>query len=252
MFYEKKGWNIIQDIKLPDCSNICPFQLNEENDSDSDDQDSDIDESEEVSDSELHSDCIKEDGSHDNPPMESETMEKSKGDYSEHVDSGRGKPTNEDSGGDNLGAEELGGDNPKDGKESVLAILDDYYHLDKINPELVQMGALENDCDDEAVEDLTTQNRMYKPFRNTESMQHQNSHLSQNVRSRNSDSLSMMSTSSVMDPSMVKHKVKSQKKRKQQQQFSKRVRKSGEAAIQTKIKRENQSEIKLSLSAEWY
>ncbi|KAL5004195.1 hypothetical protein ScPMuIL_017651 [Solemya velum] len=222
-------------------------ELDEETESDSDsgDEDSNIDGTEKVS--EFHNDGLRETGSHDDQATRKETEENSpkhenlEGDKSQRDEELRG---------DNCRVEYSGEENTREEKQSVLTILEDYYNLERTNPEIVQMEELEKQNSksdsDEDVEDLTTQNRMYKPFRNEESMQHTNFHLLGNVRSRNSDSLSMMSTSSVMDPSMVKHKLKSQQKKRQEKQFSKRVRKSGEAAIQTKIKRENLSEIKLT------
>jgi len=107
--------------------------------------------------------------------------------------------------------------------------------------------------DSDAPEDLSHQNRSMRPFRNEESLQHVNAHiLKSRVRSSDSTSTSASTYTSSMDPSLVKSKVKRQMKKEKQKQFARRVRKSGEAAVFTKKRRDNMDTIKTSLSPDWY
>ena len=112
---------------------------------------------------------------------------------------------------------------------------------------------LESDSEDELPElvDLSTQNKEYRPFRSEESKTHVNSHL-ENVRQRSSDSFSSSTTQSSIDPNVIKMKLKRQQKKTQQKQLARRLRKSGEAAIITKSRREHSDNIKQSLSDVWY
>ena len=112
---------------------------------------------------------------------------------------------------------------------------------------------LESDSEDELPElvDLSTQNKEYRPFRSEESKTHVNSHL-ENVRQRSSDSFSSSTTQSSIDPHVIKMKLKRQQKKTQQKQLARRLRKSGEAAIITKSRREHSDNIKQSLSDVWY
>ncbi|XP_060072112.1 serine/threonine-protein kinase RIO2-like [Ylistrum balloti] len=103
--------------------------------------------------------------------------------------------------------------------------------------------------ENEALEDLSHSNRAYKPFRNEESMEHTNFHLS-NTRQRSS--LSMSSNTSTMDPQIVKEKMKRQLKQKHEKLQARRIRKKGEAAIVTRSKRNTKHDIKDSLSAQWF
>ena len=98
------------------------------------------------------------------------------------------------------------------------------------------------------LEDLSLANREYKPFRNEESMEHVNTHL--HSRQRTSDSM-CSNMSSVMSPDLVKEKVKRQMKSAKQKQQARRIRKSGEASLVTRKKRETQNDIKQSMGAVW-
>lgn len=101
---------------------------------------------------------------------------------------------------------------------------------------------------EEELEDLSQSNREYKPFRNEESMEHVNTHL--NTRQRNSDSM-CSSKSSVMSHELVREKVKRQMKSSKQKQQARRIRKSGEASLVTRQKRDTQNDIKQSMGAVW-
>ncbi|XP_041369931.1 serine/threonine-protein kinase RIO2-like isoform X2 [Gigantopelta aegis] len=96
-------------------------------------------------------------------------------------------------------------------------------------------------------EDLSNVNRAYRPFRTEDSMVHTNYHLRHDNRSEGASI-----ASSTMDPELVKRKVKGQLKKQQMAQKARRIRKSGEASVMTKLRRENQSDIKDSLSSIWF
>lgn len=108
---------------------------------------------------------------------------------------------------------------------------------------------LSDDDEEEQLEDLSDTNRAYKPFRNEESMEHTNSHL---TTTRQRSSLSMSSNASSMDPEIVKEKMKRQLKQKHEKLHARRIRKKGEASIVTQSKRNTKHDIKDSLSATWY
>ncbi|XP_033749547.1 serine/threonine-protein kinase RIO2-like isoform X2 [Pecten maximus] len=101
--------------------------------------------------------------------------------------------------------------------------------------------------EDELLEDLSGFNRAYKPFRNEESMEKTNTHLT-----RQHSSLSMSSSASSLDPQLVKEKMKRQLKQKHEKLHARRIRKKGEASIVTRSKRDTKHDIKDSLSAQWY
>lgn len=107
----------------------------------------------------------------------------------------------------------------------------------------------ESESEDE-LEDLSVSNREYKPFRNEESMDHVNTHLNTQSRQRSSDSM-YSATSSVMPPDLVKEKVKRQMKSTKQKQEARRIRKSGEASLVTRKKRDTQNDIQQSMGAVW-
>ncbi|KAK6180181.1 hypothetical protein SNE40_012376 [Patella caerulea] len=102
--------------------------------------------------------------------------------------------------------------------------------------------------DDDNLYDIAETNRAYRPFRTEESMDHHNSHLNRFPRS--SDSIS--TTSTIIDPEVIKNKLKHQLKKKHERLEARRYRKSGESALKTKDRRENMDEISSSLSAFWY
>lgn len=107
----------------------------------------------------------------------------------------------------------------------------------------------ESESEDE-LEDLGVSNREYKPFRNEESMDHVNTHLNTQSRQRNSDSM-YSATSSIMPSDLVKEKVKRQMKSTKQKQQARRIRKSGEASLVTRKKRDTQNDIQQSMGAVW-
>ncbi|OWF54038.1 serine/threonine-protein kinase RIO2-like [Mizuhopecten yessoensis] len=106
-----------------------------------------------------------------------------------------------------------------------------------------------SDEENELIGDLSGANRAYKPFRNEESMEHTNSHL---TNARQHSSLSMSSNTSCMDPQMVKEKMKRQLKQQHHKLHARRIRKKGEASIATQSKRNTKHDIKDSLSAQWF
>ena len=104
----------------------------------------------------------------------------------------------------------------------------------------------ENDSEDDVEEELVNiseSNREFRPFRNEESYAHENTHLQRN---RNSDSVSMASTQSTIDPRVIREKVKRQQRKKQDILKARRIRKSGESALQTKLRRDTRQDIKQS------
>lgn len=106
-----------------------------------------------------------------------------------------------------------------------------------------------SDGSEEDLEDLHNQNRTLRPFRNEESLAHTNLHRRKHL---DSTSLSVTSTTSSMDPRLIKEKVKRQMKKKAAVQESRRIRKSGESAIITKKKREISQDIKQSVDSDWF
>ena len=105
-----------------------------------------------------------------------------------------------------------------------------------------------SDSEESDEETEVNRNKDFRPFRNTEAMEHVDSHNTKHERSRSSTSTS----SSQIHPDLIKQKVKRQVKKQQEKQFARRVRKRGEAAVVTKQRREHQDNIKQSTSAEWY
>ena len=110
-------------------------------------------------------------------------------------------------------------------------------------PSIDQLSLVAEDDDFEFNE-----NHTFQAFRDFESTQKVNSH--ERRRQRASDSTT--STVSSMDARLVKDKVKRHMKSKQQQLYARRIRKSGEAALATKKRRENLDDIKQSTSAVWF
>lgn len=100
-------------------------------------------------------------------------------------------------------------------------------------------------------EDLRGKNRSFRPFRNEESIQHVNTHLVKG-RARTSDSICSTSTTSSIAPEVIRAKVKKQQKKQQDRLKARRIRKSGEASLQTKQKRDTQLDIRQSTSAFWF
>jgi len=111
----------------------------------------------------------------------------------------------------------------------------------------------ESKPDEEAeddLEDLSKMNRTLRPFRNEDSQQHINSH--QLIgKDRLSTATPSIACSSIA-PSVARSRIRQQNKKKLQSQTARRVRKSGEAALATSSRRDNQNEVKQSLDAFWY
>lgn len=105
-----------------------------------------------------------------------------------------------------------------------------------------------NSSSEEEVENIRTSNKHYKPFRTEASMHHKNSHLTWPAVRAEVTSVA----SSTIDPEVIKKKVRCQAKRQEAKLKARRTRKSGESALATKARRENQMEVRQSLSAVWY
>ena len=111
-------------------------------------------------------------------------------------------------------------------------------------PPLDQL-TLDADTEDEFE---ANENRAFQAFRDVQATQKVNSHVTR--RQRASDSTTSTVTS--MDARLIKDKVKRHMKSKQQQLYARRIRKSGEAALVTKQRREHYDDIKQSTDAVWY
>ena len=131
-------------------------------------------------------------------------------------------------------------------------------HISGTNEGLKEDGAELKNTDDEIgseedeLADISEVNRGFRPFRNEESLTHVNKHI-QKSRPRNSDSTSSTCTStSSIDPKVIREKLKRQQKRMDEKLKARRIRKSGEAAITTKNRRDKQLDIRQSLGPDWY
>lgn len=100
--------------------------------------------------------------------------------------------------------------------------------------------------DDEEDELAPMDNATFRPFQDEAARQHVNHHLMEAKGQRQRSSNSISSTASTIDPRVVRHKVMSQMKQKQKKQAARRVRKSGEAAVITRKRRENMEAIQHS------
>jgi hypothetical protein len=109
----------------------------------------------------------------------------------------------------------------------------------------------DDNVEDGEMYNISAQNKEYRPFRNEESRAHINSHM-QAGRSRNSDSMCSTSTVSSIAPEVIRAKVKKQQKKQQQILKARRIRKSGEASLQTRQRRDTQLDIKQSTSDVWF
>ncbi|XP_060569241.1 serine/threonine-protein kinase RIO2-like [Ruditapes philippinarum] len=107
------------------------------------------------------------------------------------------------------------------------------------------------EVEDGEMYNISAQNKEYRPFRNEESRAHINSHMHIG-RSRNSDSMCSTSTVSSIAPEVIRAKVKKQQKKQQQILKARRIRKSGEASLQTRQRRDTQLDIKQSTSDVWF
>lgn len=110
----------------------------------------------------------------------------------------------------------------------------------------------ELDDDFDEMCDISGQNREYRPFRNEDSWAHVNSHLNKSGRNRSSNSMCSASTTSTIAPEVIRAKVKKQCKKQQEVLKARRIRKRGEAALQTKLRRETRLDIAQSTSSDWF
>ncbi|XP_067927961.1 serine/threonine-protein kinase RIO2-like [Watersipora subatra] len=103
--------------------------------------------------------------------------------------------------------------------------------------------------DDDKLPD--TENSKLRPFR--DNPKHVNSHILRNAR-REQDTYSVCSASTATSvaPEVIRQRVKKQFKSKEKILQTRRIRKHGESAVQTKLRRENQYDVTTSLDAGWY
>ena len=94
------------------------------------------------------------------------------------------------------------------------------------------------------------ENKLFQAFRDLQATEKVNSHVEHAGRPRSSDST--CSTASTMNAQLIKDKVKRHFKSQQQKQYARRVRKSGEAALATRQRREHSDNIKQSTSSDWF
>lgn len=105
--------------------------------------------------------------------------------------------------------------------------------------------------DDDDLEDIGASNKQYRPHRSEASMSKANAH-SLNARSRNSDSISSYtSTSSTMNPALVRSKVRGNLQKKQKAAVRHRLARKGEASQTTAKRRENRDTVNQSLGSIW-
>lgn len=94
-------------------------------------------------------------------------------------------------------------------------------------------------------------NQSHHPFRDQPDQI--NAHIMRNlVRGRNADSICSASTTTSVAPEVIKERVKKQFRSDEKIRQARRIRKHGEAAIQTRKRRENAYDVKTSLDAGWY
>ena len=120
------------------------------------------------------------------------------------------------------------------------------------NKDLDICEEVEDSDNEDVVEDLSSVNREFKPFRNEESLTHKNLHLHEQSARYRTESTSTTASSSTIDPNVVREKVRRQMKKKADIQMARRIRKSGESSLMTRKKRETQNDIKQSMSADWF
>lgn len=94
-------------------------------------------------------------------------------------------------------------------------------------------------------------NHEQRPFR--DEPEHINAHIMRNIqRGRSADSICSASTATSVAPEVIKARVKKQFVSEEKRQQARRTRKHGEAAVQTRKRRENFHDVKTSLDAGWY
>lgn len=94
-------------------------------------------------------------------------------------------------------------------------------------------------------------NHELRPFRDNQELT--SAHVMRNrERGRNADSICSASTTTSVAPEVIRERVKKQFKSQEKIRQARRIRKHGEAAIQTKARRENRYDVETSLDAGWY
>lgn len=94
-------------------------------------------------------------------------------------------------------------------------------------------------------------NHEKRPFR--DDPEHINAHIMKNIlRGRNAESICSASTVTSVAPEVIRERVKKQFKSQERIRQARRIRKHGEAAIQTKQRRDNRYDVETSLDAGWY
>lgn len=111
----------------------------------------------------------------------------------------------------------------------------------------------EEETGEDLLADLSNTNRAVRPFRDQKSLEHVNEHhlFESEASERGSKSVPSTACSSIA-PEQARSRLRNQAKKKQQLLQARRVRKSGEASVVTKLRRENSDEVKQSLDAVWY
>lgn len=110
-----------------------------------------------------------------------------------------------------------------------------------------------SDSDDESdtLSDSLPGNEELRPFR--DDPEHVNAHILRNIqRDANTRSTCSASTTTSVAPEVIRQRVKKQFKCKEKMMQARRIRKHGEAAVQTKQRRENRYDVETSLDAGWY
>ncbi|XP_076125665.1 serine/threonine-protein kinase RIO2 [Alosa pseudoharengus] len=112
-------------------------------------------------------------------------------------------------------------------------------------------------CDEELQEeddecpdlvDLSAINKEFKPFRDSDSLQHINEHRRRTDSESTEASMASITSCSTIPPEVIRQKVKRQLSKQQKAAIRRRLQK-GEASLVTKARRENSSNIKSSLDA---
>ncbi|KAL2092102.1 hypothetical protein ACEWY4_011900 [Coilia grayii] len=96
--------------------------------------------------------------------------------------------------------------------------------------------------------DLSAINKEFKPFRDSESLQHVNEHRQRTTSESTEASVASVTSCSTIPPEVIRQKVKRQLSKQQKAAIRRRLQK-GEANLVTKARRENSSNIKSSLEA---
>lgn len=96
--------------------------------------------------------------------------------------------------------------------------------------------------------DLSAINKEFKPFRDSDSLQHVNEHRRRTTSENSEVSVASITSCSTIPPEVIRQKVKRQLSKQQKAAIRRRLQK-GEASLVTKARRENSSNIKSSLEA---